>query len=489
MTSMISWRNTVEPRVSQLNDRVNQVGVTASSAGGVASKAAAMATSATTRAAAAARDAGTAIVNAGRAGEIAAESKSNIDTLRSDVEEVKNMSTESKNNTETLRSNVEDLRNHVRLVQTSVDRTGEGLSNALLAVEKRTNQVASEAAKGSPDISVAIKNLQDDMTAIKLSVLVQTCSDLGEQQGDLRIYTKDECDAMNGVYSSGGDCAKKEGGSFSYDCGKLYKGKEVVSKKSNSFFDMFSSTTPSTVPKAPTSGYFGNIPYNASSYGDFGDDDDGSKYERMRSDAFMVARKLGLRASEVDNVNATTGWSLPIGTRYSTSPVGKSMGTPAIYADGAFVNALVTGATPKAAALAAEDAADKRALVTGQGYTGMFTGKAVAGTTIAKPSTSGPVSIKSSVNSYGMPVIPKTSANTTAKIPALSTIAGISTMSAIDSYGMPVLPKKAAEALTFSIPSLTSGPRSSPSLTGGRKPRRMSRRKPAKRRAQSKRRK
>lgn len=107
--------------------------------------------------------------------------------------------------------------------------TMQGMTSSLHATMKRVDEVAAKGDKGIPDLTAAIKSLQADMNDIKLSVLVQTCSDLGVQKGDLRVYTLEECDAMNGTYSSG-ECSKKEGGSFSVDCGKLYKGKPVVSK-------------------------------------------------------------------------------------------------------------------------------------------------------------------------------------------------------------------------------------------------------------------
>ena len=65
--------------------------------------------------------------------------------------------------------------------------------------------------------------LKTDMNAIKLSILDQTCRDMGKQQGDLRIYSSEECDALNGIYHTNGECTNKDGGSFSEKCGMLYK--------------------------------------------------------------------------------------------------------------------------------------------------------------------------------------------------------------------------------------------------------------------------
>jgi len=71
------------------------------------------------------------------------------------------------------------------------------------------------------NIGVAITQLQKDMDSIKLSILVQTCSDLGIQDGNLRKYTEEECDSMDGIYKSDGSCGKKDGGSYSSECGNL----------------------------------------------------------------------------------------------------------------------------------------------------------------------------------------------------------------------------------------------------------------------------
>lgn len=51
------------------------------------------------------------------------------------------------------------------------------------------------------------------------------CGTLGTTQtrggGPLRIYTKAECDALGGMFSSNGECGKPGGGSFSWDCRTL----------------------------------------------------------------------------------------------------------------------------------------------------------------------------------------------------------------------------------------------------------------------------
>jgi hypothetical protein len=51
------------------------------------------------------------------------------------------------------------------------------------------------------------------------------CKDLGKPSDDdnLRLYTKNECDDLGGNFSGNGECTKKEGGSFSYECRELNK--------------------------------------------------------------------------------------------------------------------------------------------------------------------------------------------------------------------------------------------------------------------------
>lgn len=41
--------------------------------------------------------------------------------------------------------------------------------------------------------------------------------------GRIRLYTKAQCDAVGGNYNHNGECLKKEGGSWSWDCRALNK--------------------------------------------------------------------------------------------------------------------------------------------------------------------------------------------------------------------------------------------------------------------------
>jgi hypothetical protein len=51
------------------------------------------------------------------------------------------------------------------------------------------------------------------------------CGTLGrrEDRGGFtgRYYTREECDAMDGLFQANGECGKKGGGSFTWDCRAL----------------------------------------------------------------------------------------------------------------------------------------------------------------------------------------------------------------------------------------------------------------------------
>ena len=50
------------------------------------------------------------------------------------------------------------------------------------------------------------------------------CGTLGKSSKDtrpIRLYTKSECDTLDGNFHSNGECTKKTGGSFSWDCGLI----------------------------------------------------------------------------------------------------------------------------------------------------------------------------------------------------------------------------------------------------------------------------
>ncbi len=81
-------------------------------------------------------------------------------------------------------------------------------------------------------------------------MLGQTCGDMGKQQGDLRLYTSEECDALNGIYHESGECTKKDGGSFSYDCGMLYKEKNAMVQRNATNANIRNNSTLKNVTNA-----------------------------------------------------------------------------------------------------------------------------------------------------------------------------------------------------------------------------------------------
>jgi len=49
----------------------------------------------------------------------------------------------------------------------------------------------------------------------------------GTQSGEIRLYSAAVCSSVNGIWSSNGECLKKEGGSWSWDCGQALKGQSL----------------------------------------------------------------------------------------------------------------------------------------------------------------------------------------------------------------------------------------------------------------------
>jgi hypothetical protein len=72
-----------------------------------------------------------------------------------------------------------------------------------------------------------------------------SCGTYGYPSSDnsIRLYTPDECSALGGNFSANGECLKKEGGSFSWDCRSL---NSSVSPFANSM--MGSSSSSMTIP-------------------------------------------------------------------------------------------------------------------------------------------------------------------------------------------------------------------------------------------------
>ena len=231
------------------------------------------------------------------------------------------------------------------------------LGKALNSTGHFLQEVAANVNDNLPAMKTSIQNLQNDMNAIKLSVLVQTCSELGTQQGDLRLYTSEECDAMNGNYNPNGECLKKEGGSFSYDCGMLYKGKNVGSKKvnntavkNNTGMEYATAVKNNKGMEYGTGMEYGEVQetnkrknyINSIIHDDGGRQREGKEQNKKNNSnpansfntskpfnwskepggqsdvtgtAFRVAAKMGLRAS-IASETEKFGWSLPIGSEF-----------------------------------------------------------------------------------------------------------------------------------------------------------------------------
>ena len=41
------------------------------------------------------------------------------------------------------------------------------------------------------------------------------------EDGEIRLYTRAECESKDGIYHANGECTRATGGSFSYDCRKV----------------------------------------------------------------------------------------------------------------------------------------------------------------------------------------------------------------------------------------------------------------------------
>lgn len=50
------------------------------------------------------------------------------------------------------------------------------------------------------------------------TAIICKCYGKPSPDGDLRLYTKEECTLLGGEWYPNGECIKPEGGSFSYDC-------------------------------------------------------------------------------------------------------------------------------------------------------------------------------------------------------------------------------------------------------------------------------
>ena len=71
----------------------------------------------------------------------------------------------------------------------------------------------------------------------------------------IRLYTQSECTAMGGNWSHNGECLKKEGGSWSWDCRDLNNKTAISSTPlasvSQKAVEMVKSTLPASVSQSP----------------------------------------------------------------------------------------------------------------------------------------------------------------------------------------------------------------------------------------------
>ena len=97
----------------------------------------------------------------------------------------------------------------------------------VIGLRNDLNRVGANVNDNLPGMNVSINKIETDVNAFgfptKFSELDEICRRAGKQQGDLRIYSSEECDALNGIYHANGECTNKDGGSFSEKCGMLYK--------------------------------------------------------------------------------------------------------------------------------------------------------------------------------------------------------------------------------------------------------------------------
>ncbi len=79
------------------------------------------------------------------------------------------------------------------------------------------------------------KNPAEAAAAAAKASLIMSCGTLGRQGTDsqgtvIRLYTEAECNTtLKGSWSANGECIKKRGGSWSWDCGQLLKTAAPVS--------------------------------------------------------------------------------------------------------------------------------------------------------------------------------------------------------------------------------------------------------------------
>lgn len=88
---------------------------------------------------------------------------------------------------------------------------------------------------GSDSMSMGSTVYSKAMNSIQGGKLPDYCGDLGKlsADGNIRIYTREECEQkLNGIFHASGECTKKDGGSYSWDCRPPKPGgMEVIAQK------------------------------------------------------------------------------------------------------------------------------------------------------------------------------------------------------------------------------------------------------------------
>lgn len=71
----------------------------------------------------------------------------------------------------------------------------------------------------------------------------------------VRLYTKGDCDAMGGNWSHNGECLKKEGGSWSWDCRSLNDSTTLASSPTASIsskaIEIVNRALPASITQSP----------------------------------------------------------------------------------------------------------------------------------------------------------------------------------------------------------------------------------------------
>jgi len=158
--------------------------------------------------------------------------------------------------------------------ETKLNTTNKNLGNAneLVSVVrmnyKSPSMMVSAVKKsemGMTTISNSVKNAmsfidqltkrivrnEQKQTELERNMLIQTCNGMGyrDPYSPILLYSSDECAALNGLYHANGECTKKAGGSYSYDCGTLYEKGLIKGREGDS--EEIVGNSEASLPKIP----------------------------------------------------------------------------------------------------------------------------------------------------------------------------------------------------------------------------------------------